>query len=99
VKAVRELVEQEWEDTEELTQAILDTLVEVKWARGGWVVIFHDPDTLPKPVLYGPYQTSNQATKDVNRRIIGSSGAGRAGVFHVKNLDAIEQASDMVLFG
>lgn len=99
VKAVRELVEQEWEDTDVLAQAILDVLVDVKWKRGGWVVVMVDEASLPRPQLFGPYGTQNQAMKDIGARVVGAHPKARCGVFRVQELDAVAQASDMVLFG
>lgn len=97
IKEVTAMLEQDWDDTETLAQAILDRLVEIKWARNPYVVVMRDPNALPAPILYGPYTTPTQARKDVGRRIQGVSDTTVAQIHPVTNLDAVEEIPEGLL--
>lgn len=93
-RAVVALLEKEWEDTGDLAEAVLDTLLDLKWKRGGWVVIQGEPMTPPVYMGWGPYDTRNQAMRDVGRRITAASEGARALVVRVCNWDAQSDVSD-----
>ena len=90
VKAVVALLEQDHDDVEALAQELLDTLVELKWSRSGWVVVLQDP-AMPTPLLYGPYATPTQARRDIGKRIVGVSSDARGFIHHVTNLDSRDE--------
>lgn len=94
-KAVIALLEQEWEDVGDLAEAILDELMELKWHRGGWVIVHReDSATSPSYLCWGPYDTRNQAVKDIGKRIIATRSGARAMPLRVCNLDTMRDDDD-----
>lgn len=96
-KAVIDLLHEEWDDTGELAEAILDKLLALKWARGGWIIVHREGFATPAYFAYGPYDTRNQAERDIGKRIVACSPGAKAMPLRVVNLDAREPA-DPTLF-
>lgn len=86
-RALVELLGREWDDTGTLAEAILDVLLELKWRRGGWVVVQREAMTTPMFVAWGPYDTRLQAERDIGGRIIAASPGAEALVVRVLNKD------------
>lgn len=94
-KAVIALLEQEWDDVADLAEALLDELLELKWGRGGWIIVHReDSATSPAYFAYGPYDTRNQAVKDIGKRIIATRANARAMPLRVCNLDTMSNDDD-----
>lgn len=91
VREVRALLEREWDDTDELTQAVLDKIQEVKWSRWPWIAIqrHRSGDHF---TAWGPYATRSEAERDVGRRIIGAEPGDVAYFCRVVNKDVTEGA-------
>lgn len=89
-KAVIALLEQEWDDVADLAEALLDELMELKWGRGGWVIVVRHAGTTPFYTAHGPYSTENQAVKDIGRRVTTFASGGRGMPLKVTDMDSIE---------
>ncbi len=96
-KAVIALLEDEWEDTGDLAEAILDALLDLKWHRGGWIVVHREDTSTPAYFAWGPYDTRNQAEKDIGKRIIATRAGARAMPLKVCNMDTLSDPNDTIL--
>ncbi len=97
-KAVIALLEREWEDVADLAEEILDTLLDLKWKRGGWIVVHREPSaTAPAYFAWGPYDTRNQAEKDLGKRIIATRPGAKALLLKVGNMDTVSDPDATLL--
>lgn len=68
IKAVTALLEQEWADVDELSQAVIETVYEALMSRDWWVVVA-DAGSLGL-ISYGPYENKNKAMKAIGKEIV-----------------------------
>lgn len=93
-KAVISLLEREWDDTGDLAEAILDELLDLKWRRGGWIVVHREQSDQPAYFAWGPYDTVKQAERDIGKRILATRPGARAMPLRVCNLDTVPGEGD-----
>lgn len=89
-KAVLSLLEQDWEDTGDLAEAILDTLLDLKWARGGWVIVHREDGKRPAYFAWGPFDTRKQAEKAIGKNIIATRVNARAMPLKVNPVECVD---------
>ena len=68
IRAVTALLDREWDDVEDLSQAVIETVYEALMSRDWWVVV---ADAGPFGLItYGPYETNNKAMKAIGKEIV-----------------------------
>jgi len=68
IRAVTALLDQEWEDVEDLSRAVIESVYESLMGREWWTVIATDKRL--GTFVYGPYETRNKATKAIGKEIV-----------------------------
>lgn len=68
IRAVTALLDQEWQDVEELSRAVIETVYEAVSQRDMWVVIASDNRL--GTFAFGPYETQTKATKAIGKEIV-----------------------------
>jgi len=77
-EALTALLDQEWDDVEELASAVFTQAVELFLARELWLVWVGQDASKPQP--FGPFLTRNQALKSIGHEVVGWHRDCRAGV-------------------
>jgi len=68
IRAVTALLDQEWDDVEDLSRAVIETVYESVLSREWWTVIATDKQL--GSFVFGPYETRNKATKAIGSEIV-----------------------------
>jgi len=68
IRAVTALLDQEWEDVEDLSRAVIESVYESLMGREWWTVIATDKRL--GTFVYGPYETRNKAVKAIGKEIV-----------------------------
>ena len=68
IRAVTALLDQEWQDVEDLASAVLEKAIELVLSRELWVVIASDKRL--GTFVYGPYETRTKATRAIGKEIV-----------------------------
>ena len=68
IRAVTALLDREWEDVEDLAQAVIETVYEALMSREWWTVVADGGGFGLLP--YGPYETKNKAMKAIGKEIV-----------------------------
>lgn len=68
IRAVTALLDQEWEDVEDLSRAVIQSVYDSLKDRELWTVIASDKRL--GVFVYGPYETRNKATKAIGSEIV-----------------------------
>ena len=68
IRAVAALLDQEWQDVEDLSRAVIETVYEALMGREWWTVIASDKRL--GVFVYGPYETRTKATKAIGKEIV-----------------------------
>jgi len=76
-EALVELLDQDWDDVEELANAVFKQSVELFLARDLWLVWVGADASKPQP--FGPFLTRGQALKSIGHEVIGWHRDCRAG--------------------
>lgn len=68
IRAVAALLDQEWQDVEDLSRAVIETVYEALMGREWWTVVASDKRL--GVFVYGPYETRTKATKAIGKEIV-----------------------------
>ena len=68
IRAVTALLDAEWQDVEDLSRAVIETVYESLMDREWWTVIASDKRL--GTFVYGPYETRTKATKAIGKEIV-----------------------------
>lgn len=68
IKAVTALLDREWDDVEDLSRAVIETVYESLSNREIWVVVA--TDSRLGTFVFGPYETQNKAVKAIGKEIV-----------------------------
>ena len=68
IRAVTALLDREWQDVEDLSRAVIETVYESLMEREWWTVIASDKRL--GTFVYGPYETRTKATKAIGKEIV-----------------------------
>ena len=68
IRAVTALLDREWQDVEDLSKAVIQTVYDSLSERELWVVIASDKRL--GTFAYGPYETRTKATKAIGKEIV-----------------------------
>ena len=68
IRAVTALLDQEWQDVEDLASAVLEKAIDLVSSRESWVVIASDNRL--GTFAYGPYETRTKATRAIGKEIV-----------------------------
>lgn len=68
IRAVTALLDQEWQDVEDLSKAVIQTVYDGLSERELWTVIASDKRL--GAFVYGPYETRNKAVKAIGKEIV-----------------------------
>ena len=68
IRAVTALLDREWQDVEDLSRAVIETVYESLMEREWWTVVASDKRL--GVFVYGPYETRTKATKAIGKEIV-----------------------------
>lgn len=68
IRAVTALLDSEWEDVEDLSKAVIETVYEALGKRELWVVVAQDKRL--GTFVYGPYETRTKAIRAIGKEIV-----------------------------
>lgn len=68
IRAVTALLDAEWQDVEDLSRAVIETVYESLMEREWWTVVASDKRL--GVFVYGPYETRTKATKAIGKEIV-----------------------------
>ena len=68
IRAVTALLDAEWQDVEDLSRAVIETVYESLMEREWWTVIASDKRL--GVFVFGPYETRTKATKAIGKEIV-----------------------------
>jgi hypothetical protein len=68
IRAVTALLDQEWDDVEDLARAVVESVYDSVLSREWWTVIATDKRL--GSFVFGPYETRNKATKAIGSEIV-----------------------------
>lgn len=68
IRAVTALLDAEWQDVEDLSRAVIESVYESLSQREMWVVVASDKRL--GVFVYGPYETRTKATKAIGKEIV-----------------------------
>ena len=68
IRAVTALLDQEWEDVEDLSRAVIQAVYDALGERELWTVVASDKRL--GVFVYGPYETRNKAVKAIGKDIV-----------------------------
>ena len=68
IRAVTALLDAEWQDVEDLSRAVIETVYESLMEREWWTVVASDKRL--GVFVFGPYETRTKATKAIGKEIV-----------------------------
>ena len=90
LKKLRELLSQEHDSVEDLAKQVWELIDQMRYDHEKWVVVTRSVN-MPRPFIWGVYDTKLTAEKDIGRNIIGYTKGTTAEVFKITVPDKAEQ--------